>query len=327
MDISNQCLSVFKSFIKDIIKVFPEYQIKLEDIYGTLLKMDSCNLEEEELLKEFLERVHKLNKKITNKDESMFVNDPLLLTDISFKNIWTINISYKTKETIWKYLQTFCLLALNHQSNKELTAALSDLSENKDIEITDKKVASDVKKIKKMTENIKEPIAEDLSDALPETTNNSDPENPLENIMGNTDIGKLAEEVTKELDLESMLGSINSDNPMDIFQSLMSGDAMNKIMGTINNVVNTKVESGELNKEAMLNEAQGIYGQLGDNPMFQQMTQKGMEQKQEQKQKQEQPIAQQPVAQQNNPHQSNKTKARLQKKLKEKQKIQVNKVD
>ena len=64
MDISNQCLSVFKSFIKDIIKVFPEYQIKLEDIYGTLLKMDTCNLEEEELLKEFLERVHKLNKKI-----------------------------------------------------------------------------------------------------------------------------------------------------------------------------------------------------------------------------------------------------------------------
>ena len=40
MDINNQCLSVFKSFIKDIIKVFPEYQLKLEDVYGTLLKMD-----------------------------------------------------------------------------------------------------------------------------------------------------------------------------------------------------------------------------------------------------------------------------------------------
>ena len=40
MDINNQCLSVFKSFIKDIIKVFPEYQIKLEYVYGTLLKMN-----------------------------------------------------------------------------------------------------------------------------------------------------------------------------------------------------------------------------------------------------------------------------------------------
>lgn len=323
MDISNQCLSVFKSFVNDIIKVFPEYKIKLEDIYGTLLKMDECVLDEEELLKEFLDRVHKLNKKITNKDESMFNDDPLLLTDISFKNIWTTNISYKTKETIWKYLQTFCLLALNRQSNKDLENALSELSENKNVELKDKKVASDVKKIKKMTENIKEPIAVDISEEPepePET-------NPLEAIMGNSDIGKLAEEVSKELDIESMFGSIQSDNPMEIFQNLMSGGAMNKIMGTIHNVVNDKVEKGELNRDEMLNEAQGIYGQLGQTDMFQQMAQQAQQSNQREPQ---QRTAQQSSAQQNNPHQSNKTKARLQKKLKEKkekQKVQVSKVE
>ena len=321
MDINNQCLSVFKSFIKDIIKVFPEYQLKLEDVYGTLLKMDTCNLEEEELLKEFLDRVHKLNKKITNKDESMFNEDPLLLTDISFKNIWITNISYKTKENIWKYLQTFCLLALNHQSNKDLANAISDLSESKTIELKDKKLASDVKKIKKMTENIQEPIAEDLSDNVETTEENNKFENPLENIMGNSSIGKLAEEVSKELDLESMLGSVDSDNPMDIFQNLMSGGAMNKIMGTIHNVVNTKVESGELNKDTMMNEAQGIYGKLGKNDMFQKMAQQaGSVQQQPQTRKVT-------SSQENNPHSSNKTKARLQKKLKEKQKVQVNKVN
>ena len=323
MDISNQCLSVFKSFVNDIIKVFPEYKIKLEDIYGTLLKMDECVLDEEELLKEFLDRVHKLNKKITNKDESMFNDDPLLLTDISFKNIWTTNISYKTKETIWKYLQTFCLLSLNRQSNKDLENALSELSENKNVELKDKKVASDVKKIKKMTENIKEPIAVDISEE-------SEPEpetNPLEAIMGNSDIGKLAEEVSKELDIESMFGSIQSDNPMEIFQNLMSGGAMNKIMGTIHNVVNDKVEKGELNRDEMLNEAQGIYGQLGQTDMFQQMAQQAQQSNQRAPQ---QRTSQQSSAQQNNPHQSNKTKARLQKKLKEKkekQKVQVSKVE
>ena len=333
MDINNQCLSVFKSFIKDIIKVFPEYQLKLEDIYGTILKMDTCNLEEEELLKEFLDRVHKLNKKITNKDESMFNEDPLLLTDISFKNIWTTNISYKTKENIWKYLQTFCLLALNHQSNKDLANAISDLSESKTIELKDKKLASDVKKIKKMTENIQEPIAEDLSDNVETTEENTDFENPLENIMGNSSIGKLAEEVSKELDLESMLGSLDSENPMDIFQNLMSGGAMNKIMGKIHNVVNTKVESGELNKDTMMNEAQGIYGQLGQNDMFQKMAQQaGSVQQQQQQQNPQQQQQQQQTrnitsAQENNPHSSNKTKARLQKKLKDKQKVQVNKVN
>ena len=80
-------------------------------------------------------------------------------------------------------------------------------------------------------------------------------------------------------------------------------------MGSISNVVNEKVESGELNKDSMVNEAQDLYKTMGSNPMFQQMAQA------------------QPTEPDNNPHQSNKTKVRLQKKLKEKQKVQVNKVD
>jgi|TARA_B110001469_G_C9562553_1_gene279053 hypothetical protein len=322
MDIDKQCLSVFKSFINDIIIVFPEYKIKLEDVYGLLLKLDSCNLEEQELLQEFLDRVHKLNKKITNKDETMFEDDPLLLTDISFKHIWTTNITYKTKETIWKYLQTFCLLSLNHQSNKDLQNALSNLSENKHIEIKDKKVASDVKKIKKMTENIKEPIAEDISskEYIPsnEDSNEGNPgDNPfsqMEQMMNSSEIGKIAQQVSESLDMESMLGG-DSGNPMEIFQKLLSGDAMGKIMNSIHSVVNEKVDNGELNKDTMVNEAQDLCKGMSGNPMFKAMSE--MQKQQPQK------------PQQNQPKQSNKTQQRLQKKLKEKQKgkVQVNKMD
>lgn len=317
MDVNNQCLSVFKSFINDIIKVFPEYKIKLEDIYGSIIKLDTCVIDECELLREFLERVHKLNKRITNKDDNMFNDEPLILTDISFKNIWTTNISYKTKESIWKYLQTFCLISLNYHSSKDLQAALSDLSDNKEIEIKDKNIASDVKKIKKMTENIKEPIPDDMGDAQDNIEGNSEPANPFEQIMNNSEIGKLAEQVSKELDIENMLGASNSDNPMELFSNLMSGGAMEKIMGTIHNVVNDKVDSGELDRDSMVNEAQNMYGQLGQSEMFQQMAgQMGNPDT-----KVVNP------AQENNPHTSNKTKARLQKKLEKKQNIQVNKVD
>jgi len=313
MDIDSKCLSVFKSFISDIIKVFPEYDIKLNDIYGPLLKLEGCKIEEQELLQEFLGRVHRLNKKITNKDEKIFEEDALLLTDISFKNIWTTNITYKTKETIWKYLQTFCLLELNYQSNKELQDALSDLSEDNTIEIKDKKVASDVKKIKKMTENIQEPIAEEvkkLSDSKPVVNQGGDQgDNPfgqMEQMMQSSEIGKIAQQVSESINIEEMFGSTDSDNPMDMIQKLMSGDAMGKIMNSIHTVVNDKVESGEISKEAMVNEAQGLYQDMGSNPMFQAMEQM------------QQPTQPTQPAQQNNPHQSNKTKARLQKKLKEK---------
>jgi hypothetical protein len=305
MDIHSQCFSVFKSFTSDIIKVFPEYEVPLEQTYGSLLKLDTCIIEEQELLQEFLDRVNKLNKKITNKDDSMFTDDSLILTNISFKEIWTTNISYKTKENIWKYLQTFCLLSLNHQSNKDLQEALYNLSENKTIEITDKKVASDVKKIKKMTENIQEPIAEEVKEPVKE----DNPFSQMEEMMNSSEIGKIAQQVSESLDIESMLGG-DSDNPMEIFQKLMSGDAMGKIMNSINTAVNQNVENGTINKDTMVNEAQNMYKGLGDNPMFKAMAEM-----------QNQPN------QQNQPKPSNKTQQRLQKKLKEKGKVQVNKLD
>ena len=101
----------------------------------------------------------------------------MILTDISFKHMWSTNISDKTKEAIWKYLQTFCLLAINYKSSQDLQSALSDLSDNKEVDIKDKNVASDVKKIKKMTENMQEPLPEPLPE--PEGSN------PLENMEQN----------------------------------------------------------------------------------------------------------------------------------------------
>ena len=311
MDIHNQCLSVFKSFINDIIKVYPEYKDTIQETYGSILSIESCKIEDNELLTEFLERVHKLNKKITNKDETLFTEDSLILTNISSKEMWDQKISYKTKETIWKYLQTFCLLALNHQSNQELQTALSSLNDNKTIEITDKKIASDVKKIKKMSENIQEPIAEDMSttkESSPESTNEPNPFSDMENLLNGSEIGKIAKEVSESLDIESMLGG-DSGNPMEMFQKLMSGDAMGKIMGTIHNVVNEKSEKGLLNESDMLSEAEGMYKNMGNNPLFQAMNQMGQQQ------------------QPHKPQQSNKTRARLQKKLKEKQKAKVTKLE
>lgn len=315
MECGNQCLSVFKNFIQDIIKVFPEYQVKLEDVYMEVLLLESCQLDQQELLLEFLDRVHKLNKKITNKDESVFDEDPMILTDISFKHMWSTNISDKTKEAIWKYLQTFCLLAINYKSSQDLQSALSDLSDNKEVDIKDKNVASDVKKIKKMTENMQEP--------LPEPSPEPEGSNPLENMeqmMLQSDIGKIAQEVSQSLDIESMLDS-DSDNPMEVFQKLMSGDGLGKIMNTIHTTVSQKVDTGEIDQEAMVQQAQSMYQSMGQNPMFQALSMmQGM---------QGMPQPTQPTQSAPEPAQPrNKTQERLQKKLKQrKAQVKVTKDD
>ena len=39
------------------------------------------------------------------------------LPGIVFKQLWNLDISDKTKETIWKYLQTFSLITINLKSS------------------------------------------------------------------------------------------------------------------------------------------------------------------------------------------------------------------
>ena len=304
MELDNKCLDLFKKFIKDIIKVYPEYNEPLHKTYEEILILDEVILSENEVLQEFLSRIRKLSKDITNKNESMFENEPLLLTDISFKNIWSGNISFKTKETIWKYLQAFCLLDINIKSSAELKNTLNEINDDKDVDLSDKTIASDVKKIKKMTENIQEPIAEDISTDNSVNTSEDFNSEPFESMM-NSDIGKIAQEVSDSLNIEELMG--DSDNPLDMIQNLMSGDGMSKIMSNVHSIVNSKVESGEINKDDMVNQAQGLYSSMNmdTNPLFQAMNQGQSNQRQST----------------NNPHTSSMkpTRQRLQKKLKERE--------
>ena len=68
-----------------------------------------------------------------------------------------------------------------------------------------------------------------------------------------------------------MLGG-DSDNPMDVFQKLMSGDVQWVKLCTIYTTVTQKWNS-EIDQQAMVSQAQSMYRDNGDNPMFQAMNQ------------------------------------------------------
>ena len=120
-------------------------------------------------------------------------------------------------------------------SNKDLQDALSSLSDDKTVEITDKKVASDVKKIKKMTENIQEPIAEeiknDIVEAKPVDQMGDNPFALMEQMMQSSDIGKIAQQVSESINLEEMLGGGNSGGGIanDNTQSSKNNEEMSQI--------------------------------------------------------------------------------------------------
>ena len=91
-----------------------------------------------------------------------------------------------------------------------------------------------------------------------------------EKFMENSALAKLAKEISDEINPSDILNLgedlKNMDNPMKLFQSLLSGDKENgvgKLMTTVCDKLKHKMESGEVNQEELLKEATGLLSGLG----------------------------------------------------------------
>jgi len=90
-------------------------------------------------------------------------------------------------------------------------------------------------------------------------------------FLENSKMGKLAREITQEIDIANISGLEddikNLDNPMKILQLLMNSDNKNKGMGkliqTICDKLKTKIDSGTISQEELLQEATSLLGSLG----------------------------------------------------------------
>ena len=225
--LTTKCISLFKSFISDLIIVYPEYKSTLYDSYGDILIDESTNIDT------FLKNIHKYNTLITNKDDKLFDENIYILDNVSMKDIWKDNITDSTKNSIWKYLQTFCAIYINLKSSENLKELLS--GESNTIE-QNKKDIQDLKKLQKIKENMKE-------------------EDNFENILNNTSIGTLAKEIAESIDMPSM---DNISSPDDL-SNLLNGDKLMNLFNTVNTKVKEKINTGELNNDILSREAQKLY--------------------------------------------------------------------
>ena len=262
MDINKQITNIFSSFIRDLSKTFPELKNCLYRNYEDCLtdSKDKC-LDDLPKLKRFLELIGDYEKMIADKNLEFFDLEVEFLEEISFKRLWEKNISNKTRESIWKYLQTFQLININLRSSQQLKDVLGDLGTDKEVEV-DKKTAKDLKRMKKLSEGVKS-----------EVPGESELDDMLSGLMGGG-IGDIAKEVAKDLDIEKMFGDVDENsNPMELMAQMMNPEKMGSIFNNINSVMEKKMESGELSQEGLKREAEGMMGKMGENPMFKNMMQ------------------------------------------------------
>ncbi len=261
-EVEQKLFSLFSDFIRDLSKVFPEIKGSLYRNYEDCLVDGSKCLPDFPKVKRFLELIGDYEKYIVDKNLEFFDLEVEFLEEIQFNRLWEKSISNKTRESIWKYLQTFQLISINLKSSEALNAVLEG-------DKIDKSSMKDLKKMQKLSEEV-----QSKSNA---GTGGTEGENELDQMLGglmDSGIGDIAKEVAQSLDVENMFGSVDENsNPMELMAQLMNPEKMGSIFNNINSVMEQKMANGELTQEGLKSEAEGMMGQMGGNPMFKNMMQ------------------------------------------------------
>ena len=245
----------FKMFTQNIIDIFPEYSEILSEYYKNLLENEVSN--EDKYVKRFMIKLKEHKKHIYDKDETLFKESIFILKNVDFKNIWeNSELSENNKEKIWEYLQTMHVLG---------ETIISDCD----------KIQNLIKNFQKVREGDTE-IEENMSDEdkemikmLKSLSENKKTEPLPESFFTDGMIGKLAEELTSEINVNDLdLNMDNTNSVEDVFSNLMSGNNPMKFMNLLQTVgknIEDKITNGQIDQEKLVEEAQTMMGSLNNN--------------------------------------------------------------
>lgn len=316
---SEQIQELFRNFIQDTIKVFPEYDKRLNKHYSAIILDEGDDENKSAIFSDFMENIEEITKDVCDENLKMFEKDPIILQNVSFKVIWESNITNDTRLSIWKYLQSFCMYNFN-KSQGDIDKIVKKLQQNE--KVKDKENLLKAKRLKKLSESIKNDSIEAKLNGNPEVIEealeNDESMKQMEDILENTGIGKIAKEVTEELDIEGMLGEGGG------IEDIMKGDNMMKIFQSIS----SKIEGANLGGGNIMEEAMGITKNMKDNPLFSSMfsSLSKMDPSKSEAFAEAKANTDNRRIRLSNSHDGSETKKRLQKKLKQKEeKLEVNK--
>tara|TARA_A100001015_G_scaffold274139_1_gene330225 strand:- start:765 stop:2024 length:1260 start_codon:yes stop_codon:yes gene_type:complete len=261
---------ILKQFLKELDKSFPELNIK------NIKEYKNIDDQEDKFLLYFMNQVESNIAKISQRDESLFEqDDTYFLRDINFGLIWKSNTSENNKEAIWKFLQTMYLIGKPFISNKNDIQAVIENFNNivKDNSMNDKELLNNIQDQSQHILNIIENLHQERDKRKTEGFKEGmEFEGNLPDFIENSKIGKLAQELSSELNMEDFGfgNATDSENPQDIFKNVL-GQNPQKLMGLIQSVgtkIQDKLQDSDLNQEDLLGEAQQMMASLGGKDMM-----------------------------------------------------------
>lgn len=255
-----------RDFVRDIQTTFPEYKELLQDYYQDILTDESQNTDKH--VKRFMRKMREFKTEISSKSPDLYKEPVFILKNLDFKILFeSEDLSSESREKMWEYIQTLFVLGESIINDSERV----------------KKLVKNFKRLRKPDESSQSENAEEAEEADEEdehilnmlkNLSERKSDKPLdENMFENGMIGKLAQELSEELDIEKMGLNISEEGNVDsVFSNLLSGDNPMKFMNLIQTVgqkIQNKMESNGLDQEALVNEATSMMSNLqGSNSLF-----------------------------------------------------------
>ena len=292
-----------KEFLTDLLTTFPECKDSLTqgsiDILTDNFNTDDINELHKYMCQVFPERFFDILYKRTEIFDDDEVNT-CFLPGIDFSALWKENISDKTRDTIWNYLQLILFSISGDITNgngfgdtAKLFEAIDENELKKKLEETLKDMTSmfnidglggmsdlsgvegmgdmDLSGVEKLFEGMEEGMkgmGMDFSGAegnfdMPDADELHQHINKL--LDGN--LGRLAKEIAKETaeELEEDMGDINDVG--EVFQKLFKnpGKLMNMVK-TVGKKLDSKIKSGEIKESELIKETSDLFNEMKNMP-------------------------------------------------------------
>jgi len=304
---------VIKDFVSDIKITFPEYLPIINKWWKDPSNFDYIEEDEERakaiqqsektstcILFSFCQKKYPVKFfEILYQNEEIFKEDSVVDTEflphIHFKDLWQFDITDKTRETIWKYLQLIMFSIINTIDNKEAfgdSAKLFEAINEGDFKNKLEETMSKMQEIFNMknfggddndgTDGVDCVDGDDKGNSNSDgmgtnfgtNMNMGDLPNPADlhdHITGMLEgkLGKLAKEIAEETaeNLDLGIDMDGSTDMKDVFNKLVKNPG--KLMGLVKNVgekLDTRIKSGEIKESELIAEATEIMNKMKNMP-------------------------------------------------------------
>jgi hypothetical protein len=258
-------VKIINDFVTDILTTFPEYTNIVKTWWSINEILTEQTLANQTLIfkhciKVFPERFFD----ILNKNTDIFLDTSSVNTEflpgVVFKYLWKCEISDKTRETIWKYLQLILFSIVDNPSDMEDTFKIF---ENMDENILREKLAETMESMKTMFQS--DSTSDDESSSSPKPSS-EDIHSHLNDMMKGK-LGKLAMDFAEETAQELNIDMENTTSTKDAFQKIFKNPA--NLMNVVKNIgskLDGKIKSGEINESEIITEGMEILNKMKNVP-------------------------------------------------------------